>query len=163
MRVAKIRHKDTVAVGMRLHDTLRKGIELDGEQAHGTWFKTDDEGKIVQACALATCFIGAGLVDAEGTYPTGVPMEEARIKLLERFPILDRYVEHPETGFKSPLFDTIVNLNDTYKWSREKIADWISGIPRWRRPQVQQGQAAAGEVTEGGEVTKTAVDVPPNE
>lgn len=41
--------------------------------------------------------------------------------------IRDRAV-HPITGFTHPLRNIIMNLNDSYKWTREQIADWLDEI-----------------------------------
>lgn len=54
---------------------------------------------------------------------SGFVKELARI-----FKGLDVEVKHPETGIKANLPSIIVNLNDNYGWSRNKIADWIESL-----------------------------------
>lgn len=34
-------------------------------------------------------------------------------------------VKHPVTGKSGQLYNVIMSLNDQYKWTREKVADWI--------------------------------------
>lgn len=42
----------------------------------------------------------------------------------------DYYVEHPVNGKFLPLMHVIIELNDTQKWSREQIADWLDTLPK---------------------------------
>lgn len=43
-------------------------------------------------------------------------------------PAMDELVRHPENGVELKLRDAIVSLNDQFRWSRERIADWLDTL-----------------------------------
>lgn len=45
-----------------------------------------------------------------------------------QIPGLQAQVKHPCTGNLDTLSSVIINLNDTQKWSREQIADWLETL-----------------------------------
>lgn len=51
------------------------------------------------------------------------PMAEVRL-----LPGLDEKVKHPVDGGMGTLRITIIHLNDTHKWTREQIADWLETL-----------------------------------
>lgn len=48
--------------------------------------------------------------------------------LYRHFPILAEMVDNPESLLQQFVSDAIVNLNDEFKWSRERIADWVAVV-----------------------------------
>lgn len=48
--------------------------------------------------------------------------------LEEMFPVLLQECVNPDTGTPSYVLGMIYMLNDHYKWSRERIADWLQPI-----------------------------------
>ena len=48
--------------------------------------------------------------------------------VIQTFPALSQLVKNPVTGRQASLKATIIKLNDTHKWSREKIADWLETL-----------------------------------
>jgi hypothetical protein len=48
--------------------------------------------------------------------------------LSQQLPGVMEKVKHPVDGYMYQLRDVIMSLNDTYKWSREKIADWVETL-----------------------------------
>jgi hypothetical protein len=48
--------------------------------------------------------------------------------LAHKLPGIHRMVTCPVTKKQKNLFSTIIDLNDTHNWSREKIADWIETL-----------------------------------
>lgn len=51
-----------------------------------------------------------------------------RRKEVDALPGLKAQVKNPVTGYVSSLEETIIALNDTAKWSRERIADWLETL-----------------------------------
>jgi len=51
--------------------------------------------------------------------------EDRRVREL---PGLNEQVKHPESGKTTTVRAAIISLNDSYKWSREKIADWLDTL-----------------------------------
>lgn len=57
--------------------------------------------------------------------PAKQSVEDSRVKEL---PALNEMVKHPETGKSTRLRSAIISLNDSYKWTREQIADWLETL-----------------------------------
>jgi hypothetical protein len=53
---------------------------------------------------------------------------DAPYVLADNLPGISLKVKHPVTGNKDRLYDVIISLNDNYKWTREKIAEWIENV-----------------------------------
>lgn len=49
-------------------------------------------------------------------------------RLHETLPALREYVKHPVTKNRDSLQRVIIDLNDTWKWPREKVADWLDTL-----------------------------------
>lgn len=49
-------------------------------------------------------------------------------ELAHKLPGIFMRVTNPVSGNEQDLYSVIINLNDTHKWSREKIADWIETL-----------------------------------
>lgn len=76
-----------------------------------------------------------------GPYHGHHPIVQA---LKQSIPDIDRMsCKHPVNGNKGYLVDVIISLNDTLKWSREKIADWLETLDldlRFKTPEeVKEG------------------------
>lgn len=100
----------------QLADAMRIGaaktIQCTGElYKTKTGIGTHRKDRAAASCALGAIYIG---------YPgRGVSYN----------PVMESSVIHPVNfvaGYR--LRDTIVNLNDSYKWSRERIADWLETL-----------------------------------
>lgn len=117
---------------MKLSDAIRKGSE-QRPQAFGTYFQTGKaRDEIIGSCAMGAAIEGY----------TGLADDRGYSELLEAFPIIEHVkvllpvepiakIEPPiswNTTFD--LDDAIFELNDTYKWTREQIADWIEKIEK---------------------------------
>lgn len=59
----------------------------------------------------------------------GFSYDEPPPQFFDTFPVLRATVKQPcECGNASTLTDIIIHLNDTHKWTREAVADWIDGL-----------------------------------
>jgi len=77
--------------------------------------------------------------------------------LSRSLPCMDELVTNPaiaakyaETN-KMSLRDTIMILNDTYEWSREKIADWLDNLHESGRLDLSFAGKSQVEVVKGTE------------
>jgi hypothetical protein len=58
-----------------------------------------------------------------------MPQTDELMRTAERLPGVDEVVEHPiEKGYYEKMFTIILDLNDHYRWSRERIADWVETL-----------------------------------
>lgn len=74
---------------------------------------------------IVSCAIGAAYEGASGNIK---PHNSALfIELSAMFPILRKEVRHASFSPRS-LFSAIVELNDTYRWTREEIADFVERV-----------------------------------
>lgn len=64
------------------------------------------------------------IVATYGNYPNTPSMTDMALRL----PGMGQKEKHPVNGKIGSLFDIIINLNDYYKWTREKIADWLETL-----------------------------------
>jgi len=108
---------------MKLSDAIRKGCKEHpqalGVSAEYTWGTEE----LKSTCAIAAGVVG--LTDLK-VYHSGL-MDQAEAL----FPILLKQV--PEGfgrygGCNVPIRTAIVSLNDTHRWSREAIAEWVATI-----------------------------------
>lgn len=107
---------------MRLYQAMLEGSKRT-YQAFGTWH--DGDGG---TCAMGAVMTGLGyVINAHDWY-------EAFKRMQSEFPELMNDASCPECGpiasmwGKVPtLMDVIMHLNDRHKWSRQRIAEWLSG------------------------------------
>lgn len=95
-------------------EALAAGIELRPQDLHMRYISESG------ACALGAIWIGAGL-DA--------PEDSAySVKVAEAYPELTQMIPCPECNDRTEL--TIINvingLYELHKWSRKRIADWLT-------------------------------------
>jgi hypothetical protein len=73
-----------------------------------------------------------GLFDDGGTCAIGAAMDAigkcGHMDFLTAFPLLDELVECPTYQFTAPLHVVIAYLNNSERWSRERIAAWVATI-----------------------------------
>lgn len=107
---------------MRLWQAMLAGAKL-GHQVFGTW--SDGSGG---TCAMGAVMLGCGYVIS------GHDWYEAFQGVRERFPELALHADCPVDehctahGKVSPtLMEVIMHLNDRHHWSRQRIAEWLSG------------------------------------
>lgn len=61
--------------------------------------------------------------------PVGHNIGGGLVNALERvLPNVRANVLHPLNGVQMPLNEIVVNLNDTHRWTRERIADWLETL-----------------------------------
>lgn len=97
---------------MKLSEAIRLGAMLK-PQAHLGFF--DGQG---------TCAIGAAN-DAIGHLND---LLLGRFVEFKEWPVFNMPVTDPVTQWPTRLWDAVVTLNDTHRWTRERIAAWVEGI-----------------------------------
>ena len=100
---------------MKLSEALRIG-SMNTVQAHGTWSKTSGKGGTALMCAISTAWY-ALTGDDRGAAGSELNLLLSTVT-----------VTNPVTHQAAPLGAVIVHLNDSHKWSRAKIADWLEGL-----------------------------------
>jgi hypothetical protein len=108
---------------MKLSEAIRAGAKMR-PQGDGFFFTEGDDG-------IASCAIGAACeaVGLEAAYANGSRYDFA----WKTFPILLSEVDYPK-GFSyggrssDEMTAVIYTLNDSLKWSREAIAEWVETI-----------------------------------
>lgn len=101
-----------------LADFIRDGMKRRPDQAFGDYY----QGK------SASCALGAAY-EAMYRLPADVSGEHPTRDLDWFFDCLDTVKKCPVDGCKKRIFlaALIVHLNDDHRWSREQIAEWLSG------------------------------------
>jgi hypothetical protein len=105
-----------------LADAIRVGCKLRPRQIYGNYLRDNISG----ACAL-----GAAMAVSQPIPP--LP-NKRKAYIMRRFPILmSTNALHPERHddfccAQSSLRDIIMDLNDSFHWSRERIADWVESL-----------------------------------
>jgi hypothetical protein len=97
---------------MKLSEAIRLGAMLK-PQCRGEFYK---DGK--------TCALGAAL-DASGIGDFGLKYASDD-DVVDRWPISDLRIQRH--GLTRTLRNHIVRLNDSDRWTREQIADWVATI-----------------------------------
>jgi hypothetical protein len=70
-----------------------------------------------------TCALGAALL------AIGPVSEPALRSVCKRWPwAVTVSVDCPGCGRSCPVFGVITHLNDTHRWTREQIADWVASV-----------------------------------
>jgi hypothetical protein len=100
---------------MKLSEALRIG-SMDTVQAHGSWSKASPDGGVATMCAIQTAWYAL----------TGSDRGGASSPLADMLGNVS--VAHPVSGDAQPIGGVIINLNDTHKWSRAKIAGWLEEL-----------------------------------
>jgi hypothetical protein len=97
---------------LKLSEALRLGT-MNTKQAYRTW-----KGPEGEMCAMSTAWYA--LTGGEGNSAAGTPLTH----LLGAVS-----VQHPaKPGITMDLKNTIMDLNDSYRWDRNRIADWLEGL-----------------------------------
>lgn len=100
---------------LKLSEAIRLGA-MATKQAHGRWSGVDDDDE-TSMCAMSTAWYAL----------TGHQQHTAESSQLVR--LLDgRNVTVPPTGQVMPLSSAIIELNDSHRWTRGQIADWLEGL-----------------------------------
>jgi len=95
---------------------MRRGCLMRVNQTFGQ-FQYGEHG----ACALGAAAVAEGLSVSEGT--TLITQTD---KLRGRFPVLSNLLEMPRNRWS--VMEAIIHLNDSRRWSRERIADWLDAL-----------------------------------
>lgn len=139
---------------MRLADAIRLGAML---APPGTGGRMDEDTR----CALASAAEAVGLTPVWDTVQGHWIVHYTH--LTDRFPVLSRTVRLPEGHHtvavigqevlettEAPLMHAIWYLNDSARWSREAIAEWVDSLePQDALPEalgaLQRGEREPGE------------------
>jgi len=112
---------------MKLSEAIREGAKLR-PQCFGKLFAVTDH-KI-----QATCAVGAAYEVLQGlpridTWGEVLISSQYLLGINEKVGVITKGITHPETGDgHDDLYCVIESLNDNYRWSRERIANWLSEI-----------------------------------
>lgn len=93
-----------------------------------------------RTCALGAALDAIGYYRPEQSYVGCLSSAEWR-QLSARWPLLAMDVRSPADGHERQLSDTIIYLNDSHEWSRERIADWVESLER----QSSSGEGSGSE------------------
>ena len=109
---------------MKLSEAIRLGAMLR-PQGFGAVFYSD--GGVMKSCALGAAGEAVGVMRGE-LYRS--PADQEWAELQKFFPILLSIPQWPceHKGFWAGVSSAIGHLNDTHRWTREQIADWVEGI-----------------------------------
>ena len=118
---------------MKLSEAIRLG-SLTTHQTFGSVVSWNFDGHggahPVDTCALGAAAHAKGLL---GDFFDPLPIDYDRIHL--SFPTLDLLVKDPFLGRTRRVNQIIIDLNDSHKWSREQIANWVEGVERNHTPK----------------------------
>lgn len=136
---------------MKLSEAIRLGAMLK-PQAFGTQWETRLKagwrGWLLRQRENATCAFAAAL-DAHPCATKLVPWTESRslrglvatdgefseaLILPQEWQVIYEHRECPAChGYPENVFNLISHLNDTHRWTRERIADWVEAIESGRQ------------------------------
>lgn len=113
---------------IKLSTAIREGAQLRPQSIGAFFRKLSNEDNNIGSCVLGACAEGSGLTfDTQWVNGSNRPVIDY---LEQRFPTLDNiyaFCPHDECK-RSVLYDCLLVLNDTHKWTREAIADWLASI-----------------------------------
>jgi hypothetical protein len=122
---------------MLLSEAIRLG-SMDHPQVFGALYNSVTGG----SCALGSAGKSIGLSFS------ALNTQEYREALISHFPLLLELATHPcYAFFDNPIGMVIVSLNDSFRWNRERIADWVEqieaarGLIAAKEPVVQEQEA----------------------
>lgn len=92
----------------------------------------------------SACSIGAALL-AVGEKLIPYETKAKYNRFCELWPEADTNVMLPDTNWSVPLIKAIWSLNDGYRWSRERIADWVESLEKARESQEVQTSGLTNE------------------
>lgn len=121
---------------MKLSEAIRLGAMLSQQGFNG--YMQDGGSR----CALAAASDAAGVPAYESAW--GIAYVNYA-KLTERFPLLTQTAKHPVSRVEHTVQDVIFILNDTDKWTRERIADWVAILEPQPEP-VTEPQAVLAQI-----------------
>jgi len=102
-----------------LAEAIRRGCVLRPQQAFGV-FAVENDG------AQAVCALGAAAVGENIDVISEASFIEQTAELRARFPVLRNLLEMPRNRWS--VMEAIIHLNDSRRWSRERIADWLDAL-----------------------------------
>jgi hypothetical protein len=99
---------------MKLSEALRKGILIKPIQAFGCFTTNENDADVILSIIK------------------GCEIPHNELDLVSDFPSLNKVTVCPATPLATipvlTLYTVLLLLNDDFKWSREKIADWLENI-----------------------------------
>lgn len=107
---------------MKLYEAMLKGAK-QGPQVFGEWSNGG-----TGTCAMGAVMLGCGFqINSHDWY-------DGFVIVRNLYPELGEPAECPISstcrhcdGFDPSLMDVIMHLNDKHEWSRQRIAEWLSG------------------------------------
>lgn len=127
-----------------LDKTTRKGINEFIEEHEGSFTR---EGVAVFKSALSRVALKNEKKETPGSLATQLPG-------------IFNMVKHPVSGDSYTIYHAIMSLNDTHKWSRDQIADWIETldeVPVFEAQEQTQKRMVILDGWEGYQNTPTVV------
>lgn len=103
---------------MKLSEAIREGAKLR-PQGFGSSFTTNANGEL---CSCAWGAAHEGLSGSPEITFAGAIMWKTHLKESKSL------IKNPITGRERMLSDTVIDLNDVHKWTREQIADYIESL-----------------------------------
>ena len=104
-----------------LAEAIRRGCVLRPHQA----FNVYEDG--LRVCALGAAALGSDIL-VRPVGPLG-PSFHLTKELRHRFPLLmERTVMPCSHELEASVLEAVVHLNDSERWSRERIADWLDAL-----------------------------------
>lgn len=121
---------------MKLSEAIRLGGMMR-PQAFGVFYDRIIDG---------VCALGAAL-DVCGALNKDNPIDGKQNHFLaERFPIVKALHVCPQCGSKGHFHEMLIaHLNDTHRWTREQIADWVESIEHAQTTQAGKRDDASME------------------
>lgn len=107
---------------MRLSEAIRKGSELRPMGKRALFVRREDG-------VICSCALGAAYEAITGSHTTPSVIDiAARDPLGNSFPALFKPFATSVSGYDLQLHEIIAQTNDSGKFTREEIADWLESI-----------------------------------
>ncbi len=104
---------------MKLSEAIRLGSMVH-PQGIGKLRSVNLSNEVISTCALGAAYVASGLDIVTHT--------DNYDELIQLYPILSKRVIQPLLGTGMELVHLIYWLNDSQRWTREAIADWVQTI-----------------------------------
>jgi hypothetical protein len=107
-----------------LAQAIRLGCALRPRQGFGKFLRDDD-----RACALGAVLAANGIIPSPAKRRALLLKLHPALSIKLKFPprIKWRYTEAKRSD-PLPMIEVIAGLNDDFRWSRERIANWLDSL-----------------------------------
>lgn len=110
---------------MKLSEAIRRGIKLMPEQAFGTYYQYSGQ-KVIACDALGAAGLAADVGHMDMNPHGFAKCNVEGMMTPDRSEFL--WIENPVSMKKGLMMEVIVDLNDTSRWTREQIAEWLENL-----------------------------------